>query len=469
MDKNGLQDIGILRQAALELQADSQDLVVVASILQRIKNWWKAKFSPEFAKKQDQIKSSYESLKDPMGELLQSLKRLDDAFKSQDPDVVAQLAGELPEVITKVTRHLSNLSKDLHSADKLIPTSLVEKPIAKLYKDFQKDLTVLEKLKSQLPKDLDVPISTNIKQPITNFKWFSRFSKSDIYVSDTVKETIKRTILKQLTSTINGLDKVVAEDIVNAGIDEFVNIIKLNLLTSNTILNSYSFPSVKNEREIEMVADVNMGVINFPAPLNIRVDLPHLLFHDLATRYGVQAINKLTIFKPANMTVEVGKAEKKEPAKANEPAKDDNYPESVLAFDGTLSNIVKNAIIRETLPKTRILITTSGNSNYLLKFAKILVSALREELNADSSSVHLNNNVVEVETDIYGSKTASDLAVKEITYNVADQFIKEFKHNIGIIDFEVNASSKLKLVSSNDFDNAFRKIDLDAIMENNET
>ena len=99
-------DLQLLRHAALELQGSGDDLVRVAGVVQRVKNWWKARFSKEFAKRQERVEEAYDNMKGPLSELISQLKEMDKAFQSQDPDAVAQLVGKVVSSLEPQVLHL---------------------------------------------------------------------------------------------------------------------------------------------------------------------------------------------------------------------------------------------------------------------------------------------------------------------------------------------------------------------------
>lgn len=175
----------------------------------------------------------------------------------------------------------------------------------------------------------------------------------------------------------------------------------------------------------------------------------------------MKAMNKALNDISKNTQVEIAMSDKLKPAATPVipfTANDANELMSVLFASGPIEKIVKRAIYEQKLPKTSVLIVVGSNDLELynrLRFAKILTSALRIELDAEVS-LHNEKNRIEVHADIYGSEEA----VNEAVYGLSEGVAEAFELNIGskIASTVIcNTKSELKLVTSEVMEDNFRK------------
>jgi hypothetical protein len=303
-EKQIKQDIHILRQAAFDIQLNSNDLVCIAGVVQRVKNWWKARFNPEFADKKDQVEQAYDDMKGPLSNLIQELQKLDTAFKSQDPDEVARLVSQVPGTIAQVTKDMSTLSTKMRAADAVIPTTYVDETGQEIAKDnirwttkgYKKNKDVVEQLLNMLPAQFkEIPIGKRINQPITQFSWFSNYSPNDIVISSNVYQMTRKILVEQLSKVI---EPEAVETILNMGYEQFLENLKKSIL-ENSILVQTNFPnissSVTHRRANEMEIEVNAGPVLLPAgKAEIWIDVNKILFHDLGA--SVNPTKKLSVY-----------------------------------------------------------------------------------------------------------------------------------------------------------------------------
>lgn len=130
------------------------------------------------------------------------------------------------------------------------------------------------------------------------------------------------------------------------------------------------------------------------------------------------------------------------------------------------NNIIKTAVYDSKLPKTRVLIRVGSNNLSLpvrVRFAKILSTALRIEIEADAS-IHNYKNNVEVECDIYGSEKNVLSAVRGVCEAVSEAFEESTnKYKVATTIFP-NVKSSYALVSSDFMESCFRKFAFEAII-----
>jgi hypothetical protein len=494
MDKTGNEisnftnDLVILRQAALELHRDEPDLVRVAGIVQRIRNWWKARFDTDFMNRQNELQGKYEALKPSMSELITNLNALENGFKDQDPDAVAQLVGPIRSILPRVMSEISKFNKSIKDTDNAVPSETVTpKPqqeaekggkfIRTVTREQANDPEVLKQLISQLDKNFDVPIRDGIYKKLTDFNWYKSYKKIEIStdVKRNIWDRVETALLNSpLASNISREDAV---EILNYGFSTMIENLEKSILNFG-IINSCApaFPSenssVKNRPANEMRLDINAGAVALPSSkYSIYIEFPHVILIDLGTAekkikaLSMAAVNNIRVSTHSDFRIRETPVTTE--ASAAEPVADQattvaDQATTVNASvnpDNILVKLVKRHLIASSLPKTRVLIKSTNEvpREYLVRYMKVLGSALREELDAESSVHDGGSQLVEVESDIYGS----DIAVKDAAYGIAsgvsDAFEKAFGYGIKVA-IDIGTSSEHGLISSAVLDESFRKL-----------
>jgi hypothetical protein len=493
MNKNDLQ---LLRTAALELQESGTDLVRVAGIVQQIKNWWKARFSKEFAERQGKVEEAYIGMKGPLSDLINQLTEIDKAFKSQDPDTIAKLVGIVPETIAQVTRDMNNLSKEMRAADAVIPVTYVDESGREISGDnvswmtsgYQKDRNLIEKMWEQLPEQFQkIPIGRKINQPITDFEWFANYNPSQIYISSTVYEDAKLEMRKALER--GQLEPDVVDLVITYGFDDFIENLKVAIL-QNSILLQARFPDISakitHRRVNEMLVDVQPGFVALPVmsyDFYIHVGLVRL--HDLGASVTPTPQLSVAMVRHIRLSTDTIRALKEKwreskgfGKKPQEPVgqeteseiinqqvqninqnKEENKDEKVLTASGPITKIVKRALLKECLPIVPAVVKVDGlEFHHKARFAKILSSALRQEIDAECS-VRNNGNNVEVQVFASGSKMNVVPAIYGISTYIADEYLKTTKAGIEI-DVQYGHSA-FEVMGSDVLDQSFRKVAFD--------
>jgi hypothetical protein len=91
-----------------------------------------------------------------------------------------------------------------------------------------------------------------------------------------------------------------------------------------------------------------------------------------------------------------------------------------LYASGPVEALVKKSIARKVLPTNKYLIIVEGEILPIkIKTANILISALREDLDADVS-LHKNEDEIHINCELYGSRENTELAVKAMCKNVLE-------------------------------------------------
>lgn len=323
MDKFASEQRQFLRQASIELQLIEQnDFIKIASIVQKIKNWWKALFDPEFSQRQKEIKDKYNSLKPIVSELLKNLNDLDNAFKNQDPDNVANLISYTPTLIAQVSQELNSMSSSIVAAD-TAAQQYQKSNISRVQKGYTENKDTVSQLISQLPEELDIKplIGQFINQPISKFNWFKQFSPEDISFSQNIILNIKKQILSLLTKHVSEQQ---ANEFLNNKLDQIIEQLKFAILNNSSLI-SYDFkdvsPQIKNLIANQMQFSVNAGPIAVQ-DVDLILNFPEVVLIDLAA--SVAPRKQLSVRKVTSISIsKIGKT---------------------LYANNILTNIVKNAI-----------------------------------------------------------------------------------------------------------------------------
>lgn len=446
----------ILRQASLQLQ-DNHDLVCVASIVKRIKNWWKIWTDPEFAQKAEKFKEIYFFAKEPLSNLNKLINDIDKAFKDQDADSLEDFVKELNPSIEKVIRSLSNVSNATKNISNILPSTTIddkgniyEEYIQTVQKGYKSDPKIMKVLINQLPKALvdSIPIENmgkRINKKISEIPWFQKYNTNTIEFSDEVKNRLKNKI-KEIILNKFKLDENQVNDLLNASFENLIQNIKTSILNKGILL-TYMFPEVStqvpNRTANQMWVSISLSDIEMNTPVGtFTFNFPDIILNDLGA--SVKPIDKLSI------------------RKIETPIISDQIKKS----SSLLTNIVKKYVISNILPQTRIVISSVDNTPlaYKIRFAKIIHSALKSELDADNLSIHHNNQNIEIECDI-AAKTENSIkeAVNAVISGTKEAFSIAFGYEPNFEISNINACSKYELISAAIMDESYRQILFDSI------
>jgi hypothetical protein len=164
--------------------------------------------------------------------LITELKKLDDAFKSQDPEAIAELSSKLPLIITEVANSMQDLKKKMQTADSLIPVTykdkdgnvLSEENARWTTRNYKKDKSLISSLYDQLPKQFkdEIPVGKRINKPLNSFTWYNNYSPSDIVIKSGVYNITKDLLAKNIRSYFD--DE--ATEYLMEGFDAFLDNLK---------------------------------------------------------------------------------------------------------------------------------------------------------------------------------------------------------------------------------------------------
>lgn len=176
----------ILRTAALQLQTiDHREVVKVAGLVRRLKNWFKKRQDPDYRQAVETLQQDSLNIKDTISVLYQELGKLQEAIKDGEIDEYNTSLNNVKELTAKLwseVKTTTNDSKDYYTLQEM------ESP------GFQ------EWFKKFLPKEYDLQFGTIYNIPMKETKWYANLDSNQItlpagsknYLINRIKETLVR-------------------------------------------------------------------------------------------------------------------------------------------------------------------------------------------------------------------------------------------------------------------------------------
>jgi len=441
-------DLQILRYAALELQANSGDLVRVAGIAQRLKNWWNTRKN----------RKALKNIKDPVTD---AFKRLETAVRSQDRAAVDRITSdELPTLLTNSVREIEELRENMlfqpaeYKNEK--GETLSGNNLGWVAKNYHKEKGLTQKLWEMLPEAFrsEVPVGKRINQPISNFSWYNSYGPQDIHISNTVKDNLWMSLSRMFDGK--------TMEFLAPGYNQFLDNLKTSILNDSILVQvNFSPVSAQVERRManEMRLEVHPPEIAFPAgDSEVYIHIDKVILTDLGTRVSSKhQLSVLGVWPSASNKFRGYKAPETPtpPPLPVQPVE----PEATTASDGAITKIVKRALLKKLLPQTEAIVKVNGQDfDYKTQFARILASALRQEIDAECS-VHNRDDDIEIQVKVYGSKMASLPAIFGISKYLAGEFSDLTKISVGVL--VAPGVSGLEVIESEVLDQSFRKVAFD--------
>lgn len=442
-------DIQILRTAALEIQADSSDLVSVAGVIKRIKNWFKAKFDPEFKDKIEKLEDAYDSIKGPIGTLNFELNELDKAIQDQDIEAVTNLVGKVPGTISSVTKDMERLRSVIQNADRAIPIAYVDSITGKqlstsdllqVTQDYKKNKELVKGILDKLPEEIksEIPIGETINQPITNLSWYKRYSPDNFSLNPRTEQLTKQLLINSFK--IVGLYNEKIEKIIEDGFERFVENLKFAIVERSIVIR-VDLPDVSSRVAYRSTDQlwVTLTVPDVPFPWldgTVLIHVGKVVLTDLLSRteLSFKKINEFRI-NPSSRKIIL------ESLKAIET--ESKSVEPIIASDGPITKLVKKAIINNKLPLIQADIKISGgNVEDQKAFAKILTKTLRTTIGSVNYT-DINEDHINVKTATRGS----EILVLNTIFGIASDITNQFNKNINIKVGKTNNTSMIKKTS----------------------
>ena len=261
----------IIRTAALELQGvNNHEVVKIAGVLRRVKNWLKGLVNSDFRDSVSKMRNSSESMKYNLDELGKHIDLLLSAIKDGEVD---QFDSELVSVRTlasEIAKNTDELNEAAEEARVISEEEYVRRYTTEQYDDPEKRKNLIKQIKKQMPKGHDVEMGFYPDTPdLIAFKWFRDLKPEDITFGERVdskgEERAKNSIVEIISRTTN-INEEDAKAKLEAEWPSFVN--KLKAAIVNGKLKSYTLPKPSKEMKGGRNAgEINMSVILPPLEL----------------------------------------------------------------------------------------------------------------------------------------------------------------------------------------------------------
>lgn len=301
----------IIRKAYLELlTAEDKQVVKVAGIVNKLKSYLKKLVDSEYANAVDKLEVDSKGVQIASKALSKSIEDLLEAISDGEIEKYDLILEEVRGLTGELNKQLSQLNKD---SDKAVQENTTEnsatssysssgpKSYSKYKPEEWKDkkqrnaifAAVSKKIKEWYP-DHDVPISTEIRRPISSFEWFKN---KKIHIKQGSERTARDNIIDKIVKKLAGAETILTEKEIRDVFNDQENFAQLSERLGNAIwggnLISYT-PSeaVKQERKLgEMKLIVRTSDFVLPVlgvVLNLAITLA-----DLSTTN--QSDNKLIV------------------------------------------------------------------------------------------------------------------------------------------------------------------------------
>jgi hypothetical protein len=482
-------------------------------VIQRIKNWWKARWDKDFRERSQKVQESYEQMKEPLGNLIQQLQQFENAAQSQSADEAARVATQLPGVLAEIIKEMRELRKKVQSVDSTVPVTYVNSETGEeltdeqrrwVAKSYKKNKELLAEMWEALPPMFrsEIPIGKPIRRQISDFAWYREHKPENVDISETVKSRLKQDLFGILRKEGFGDDAI---EILETSYPYFLDNLK-EAMVSTAVLMSVNWPhiskQVSHRPANQMKLHLNVNEVPFPIQLpdgsetSIDIGVGDVLAIDMGAalagtnfKISVMGVRGLSlspddkarlesikrkndeIHQRQNQTGYVAPtpAEEQEfiditddePIDITDDAIDVTDDEPPTTASGPITSLVKKALVRKYLPTTQAVVKVAGQTfHHKTRFAKVLSSALRQEIGAECS-VHQRGDDVEVQVAVAGSKFTAIPAIYGISMYVADQFLDVTK--VGVDVDVVPGISSFGLMKSDVLDQSLRKVSFDQL------
>lgn len=277
-----------LKLATINLiEIEPNQVIKVAGLLSKIKNWIKLHFNKEFKQNADILKQESDSVSSVLFEIFQLSNKIQEALSEHD---LLSYRENLKSLKEKAKILLENISTTETTTDKVI-----NKVVDKYYS--KEDLTpeLQASIEKQLPENFDVELNKNLSKPLLNFNYYSNLNPSNIIVSSKNLDKLKEQINKILP---------------NINIDEnIINQFKLSIINGDLIGAQIKKPNkvVKVIEPGSLNLFVRTGLIDIPNT-NYSVQGTVVLIDHSTGLSGrkvisIEKINKFIIAKQASLKI----------------------------------------------------------------------------------------------------------------------------------------------------------------------
>lgn len=273
----------LIKLANYQLQrTPDNEVVKVAGLLRRIKNWIKSKFDEEFkdkARKLDEESSQYSSI---LNLLESQVDKVQNAIKDREleeyREELSKLKSLLKETLIKVDDSLSDLKMYYTKED-------VAKP---QFSDI---------FKKYLPENYDIELNKILNIPLLSTSYYSNFTINDIYFTENAWSAAKQKIIEALER-----EGIINDNIISSiESKEFINKVKESILNGTLIVAKAKKPTESHSNIEEGQTSISVTSENFFIPktdilINLRVEITD-------TSTGISRRKKLTISRTNTVTI----------------------------------------------------------------------------------------------------------------------------------------------------------------------
>lgn len=277
----------LIRTAALELAMTSDKQVVkIAGIMRRLKNWMKSLTDKDYSEEIDQIRSDSGVLQGTAADLNKRIEDLLLSIKDGDVEEYHVILNDIRELSNELVKELQALNKDvvpkiqepivpiINSEPTSVPQKNEEVSLERydreMWKNKEKQQEIALVTENQIKKrypEHDVPFSKNIETSISNFKWFQRYLPNKIHLKEGNQDGGRQNILRRTADLLARETKLSKEEAIELlskpeVMNEFFARLKIAVL--NGVLKSYwpAIPSLPKNGGIKFrpIGDIHLSV-----------------------------------------------------------------------------------------------------------------------------------------------------------------------------------------------------------------
>lgn len=248
----------LIKLACLELQTLNPDQIIkVAGVVQRLKNWFKYQTNSEFKKIVDELKLKSLNSKDILKNISNEIDNFNEAISNGDMasyELSVQNLKNLTQDLWKDVQETSQKGKDYYTLQDL------EQP------------GFSEWFKKHLPSEYDLELGKSYNSPISEFKWYQNLTPDQISISNKSFAILLNQIQKTLELSAEDSSKYLNN------IEEIKNRFLISIVQGTLLKTNIKKPSKSIEQQILGSTEIEVLTSPFSLPnsnykLQAKVDL----------------------------------------------------------------------------------------------------------------------------------------------------------------------------------------------------
>ncbi len=173
-----------------------EEVIKIAGVVRRFKNWWKVLFSPDYAKDLADLEQEAQQFQDIIANLnSEIIPNLQSAIKDKDTESYRQYLTQLRKTLPYLAGQLSNLQSASDSAVTNVPTAIGTvdgNKIRSITRDDLDNPEIMGQLAKQRSAAFDIPFEGAINKPFMSFNWTQQFSDFIIIPTAQLTEAITK-------------------------------------------------------------------------------------------------------------------------------------------------------------------------------------------------------------------------------------------------------------------------------------